>query len=289
MPEGHDLRGYAQVRFRARSDRDGDEVKFFVGGVFTGTYPSSIPEPLYVRGADSEGFVAVGTAWQEFHVDLLGADLSHVIDGFGWVAERERSPDGVTFYLDDIRFDRVPLPTPTAVPAPLPTLTAVPAPVPAAVPPHPIYVGAALSPGYDMGVNTSHGRTDWVSDMNGHICMSYPAGQDWGAVFITVGRPTNFDRPGRDLSGYQTLALELRGGVGGEQVWVGLKDSTDPDDGRETKIRVSGLTPEWQTFTFPLSSFDTASRDRLYVVTEFVFETGTPAETVCFRNVQYLP
>ncbi len=150
-------------------------------------------------------------------------------------------------------------------------------------------MGATLSPGYDMGVNTSRGRTNWVADMNGYMCMFYPAGQSWGAVFITVGRPTNFDRPGRDLSSYQTLSLELQGAVGGEQVWIGLKDNTDLDTGRETKIPVSGLAPEWQTFTFPLSSFGTASLGRLYVVTEFVFEPGTSAEIVCFRNIQYLP
>ncbi len=104
-----------------------------------------------------------------------------------------------------------------------------------------------------------------------------------------MGKPTNFNRPGRDLSGYQTLSLELQGAVGGEQVWIGLKDNTDPDNGRETKMPVSNLTAGWQTFTFPLSSFRTTSLGRLYVVTEFVFESGTPAETVCFRNIQYLP
>ena len=36
------------------------------------------------------------------------------------------------------------------------------------------------------------------------------------------------------------------------------EDNTDPDNGSERKVQVSDLTPEWQTFTFPLSSFDTA-------------------------------
>jgi len=279
MPEGYDLQGYAQLRFRAKSDRDGDEIKFFVGGVFTGTYPSSIPSPLYVYESDSEGFVTLDTEWQEFHINLLDADLSHVIDGFGWVAERRRVPDGTTFYLDDIRFDKEPLPIPTDIPTPIPS----------AAPPHPIYMGTTLSPGYDMGVDTSHGRTDWVTDMNGHMCMSYPAGQDWGAVFITVGKPTNFNKPSRDLSNYETISLELKGTIGGEQVWTGIKDNKDRDDGRETKVRVANLTTEWQTFTFPLSDFSTANLNQLYVVTEFVFEPGTSAETVCFRNIQYLP
>ena len=152
---------------------------------------------------------------------------------------------------------------------------------------HPIYVGARLAPGYDMGVDTSGGRTDWVTDMKGYMRMAYPSGQSWGAVFITVGEPTSRSRPGQDLSNYHALSLELRGEVGGERVWIGIKDDTDRDDGMETRLPVSGLTTEWQTYTFPLSKFRTADLSRLYVVIEYVFESGRPAETVYFRNIQY--
>ncbi len=140
-----------------------------------------------------------------------------------------------------------------------------------------------------MGVDTSGKLRDWVTDKNGFMCMAYPGNQDWAAVFITFGKPIDPPRPGKDLSGYQTLSLELRGEAGGEYVSVGLKDNADPDNGTEKKMQVSNLTPNWQTFTFSLSSFDTADLTKLYVVTEFVFEPGTPAETVCFRHIQYLP
>ncbi len=158
----------------------------------------------------------------------------------------------------------------------------------AAVSAQPIYTGQSLASGYNMGVDTSNGRSDWVTDMNGHICMNYPSGQDWGAVFITVGEPTAPPRPSQDFSSFATLSVELLGGTGGESVFIGLKDNSDPDNGGETKLKVPNLTTEWQTFTFPLSSFTTADLSSLYVVTEFVFEAGTPAETICFRNIQYL-
>jgi hypothetical protein len=108
-------------------------------------------------------------------------------------------------------------------------------------------------------------------------------------VFITVGPPRDPPRPGKDLSSYGTLSLELRGATGGEYVSIGVKDNTDLDNGRETKIPVRDLSTDWQTHTFDLSGFRTADLTRLYVVTEFVFEPGTPAETVCFRRIQYLP
>ncbi|MBU0510076.1 MAG: hypothetical protein KJ638_00030 [Chloroflexi bacterium] len=140
-----------------------------------------------------------------------------------------------------------------------------------------------------MGVDTSGGLTNWVTNMDGYMCMAYPDVQSWGAVFITFGKPTDPPRPGQDLSSYQTLSLELRGEVGGEDVRIGLKDNKDRDDGNETKILVSNLTTSWQTCTFPLSGFYTTDLTRLYVVTEFVFDSGIPSETVCFRHIQYLP
>jgi hypothetical protein len=151
----------------------------------------------------------------------------------------------------------------------------------------PIYVGNTLSAGYDMGVATSGGRYDWVTDGGGYIQMRYPAGQDWGAVFITVGKPAPAgQRLARDFSGYRTLAVDLKGEQGGETVQVGLKDATDPDDGRESKVTVR-LTAEWRTCRFPLQSFATADLTRLYIPVEFVFAPRT-AETVSFRNVRFL-
>ena len=199
-----------------------------------------------------------------------------------------------TVHLDNIRFALEPNQLDLAIPT-ISTPSASDSQEPPSEPPvdaeaHPIYSGGSLTTGYDMGVDTSGGLRNWVSNVNGQMCMAYPINQDWGAVFITVGPPTNPPRPGTDLSQYQTLLVELRGESGGEFVSVGVKDNTDPDDGSERKYIVSNLTSEWQSISIPLSHFTaTADLTRLYVVTEFVFEPGTPAETVCFRNIQDLP
>jgi len=115
--------------------------------------------------------------------------------------------------------------------------------------------------------------------------MAYPSGLAWGAVFITVGPPSDPPRPRQDLSAYNILSLELRGAAGGECVEVGIKDNTDPDDGSETKIR-SCVDTGWQTFSFPLAEFTTADTSQLYVVAEFVF-TGPNSQTVDFQNIRY--
>ena len=149
-----------------------------------------------------------------------------------------------------------------------------------------IFTDGQLTSGYNMGVNTANEQTDWVEINNGAMCMVYPGNQTWGAVFITVGEPSDPPHPTRDLSNYQLLSIEIRGDNGGESVEVGLKDNVDPDDGSETKFLIENLTTEWDTVEIPLSSFRTADLERLYIVTEFIFQR-TP-QTVCVRKIQFL-
>jgi exo-beta-1,3-glucanase (GH17 family) len=283
-PEGYDLTAFTQLRFRAYSPQAGSQVQFFVGGVDTSAYPSSIPHPLYAREADRSGFVTLTDQWQEFHIDLQAADLSHVIDGFGWMASEKKTPDGVTVYIDDIVYTQERLPT--AVP--LPTVTPAAATAVPNLPPFSIYSGSTLTPGYDMGVDTGPGRlSNWVSDLGGQLCMNYPGGQDWGTVFITNGPPQPpGSRPGQNLSQYARLYVELKGAAGDQAVRIGVKDNSDPDNGTETKFTV---TPplDWQGYSFPLADFQTADTNNLYVMIEFVF--GSDPANICFRNVMYLP
>lgn len=148
-----------------------------------------------------------------------------------------------------------------------------------------VLTGSKLSSGFDMGVNSSGGRTDWLKNEGEYIKMAYPAGQSWGAVFITVGKPKQPPRPSRDFSAFDTLLAEMRGESGGEQLEIGLKTNEQPDDGSETKRPVA-LTSEWRTYKFPLDEFTGTDVRRLYVVAEFVF-SGPSAQTVYLRNVRY--
>lgn len=93
--QGYDLSGYRRVAFWARADAP-VRVEFKVGGII-GAYGDSL---AYPRGI----LAALNGEWQEFEIDLEGADLSHIIGGFAWVATWEECPGGAVFYLDDIRF-----------------------------------------------------------------------------------------------------------------------------------------------------------------------------------------
>ncbi|MGD0766141.1 MAG: hypothetical protein ABR978_07525, partial [Dehalococcoidia bacterium] len=151
-----------------------------------------------------------------------------------------------------------------------------------------VFDSRGLASGYDMGVDSSNQRRDWLQQTGDGMTMAYPSGQAWGAVFITVGSPVNPPRPWKDFSSFHTLRVDLRGQSGGESVDIGIKDYADPDNGGESKVRVSNLSTEWRTYEFPLSSFPTADLQRLYLPAEFVF-SGSTAETVYFRSVQFVP
>ncbi len=148
-----------------------------------------------------------------------------------------------------------------------------------------ILIGTRLVLGYGMGVNSSGGRTDWLKKEDGFMSMSYPAGQEWGAVFVTVGRLKAPPRPSQDFSAYNFLSVEMKGQTGREEVEIGVKTNTQDDDGLETKLPVK-LSADWRTYNFALDKFTGTDAKRLYVVIEFVF-TGDEAQSVFFRNIKY--
>jgi hypothetical protein len=119
VDQGFDLSPYKVLTFRAKSScltsyrgygcsgYSSLQVKFFVGGVSENVaYPSSIQKPIYPQEADRQGFVTLTDAWQEFHVDLAGADLHHVFDGFGVAFDQIHTPAPfrASIDVDDIQF-----------------------------------------------------------------------------------------------------------------------------------------------------------------------------------------
>jgi hypothetical protein len=148
----------------------------------------------------------------------------------------------------------------------------------------PIITGATLGPGFSINLNTSNNRTDWLSNNGAMLIMKYPADQAWGAVFVSQSQPAALgSRPGRDISGCQTLIVEVSGDAG-TSVSIGIKDSTQPDDGSETKVEIP-ISNDWQQIIIPLSSFTGADLHRIYIPIEFVFG-GPNAQTLRVRTVK---
>lgn len=94
---GYDLRGKVKLTFWARGE-NGTEVidKFIVGGI-QGAYPDSATTAI--------GPIKLSNEWQSYTIDLTNKDLSYINGGFAWVTNADLNPQGITFYLDDIRFE----------------------------------------------------------------------------------------------------------------------------------------------------------------------------------------
>jgi exo-beta-1,3-glucanase (GH17 family) len=154
-----------------------------------------------------------------------------------------------------------------------------------------ILVNGRLSTFYDVGVDSSAQRREWLISTEDSLKLSYPSGQDWGAVFVTVGAPTAPPRPWKDFSTFSVISVELKGDRGGEVVEVGWKSAGAPDDGSERKVRLT-LRNEYERYDIPLTLFQSSrvlvpeDLQRTYVVAEFVFG-GRQAQTIHVRNISY--
>lgn len=273
---------FQQLVFRARAEKNNTQIKFFVGGMTKSRdalakdlpYPSSIQTPQFAQEADpQDGFVNLSTEWREYHIDLRNVNRSNIIDGFGWVAEQARTPNGAIFYLDDIQF------------------SVDPPPAPALQPLH-IYTGA-LRPGLGLGVRSSGNVTGWFQDKKGILEINFATWQDWAVAYIAVEPITAGigSRNSLNISQYRTLSLEMKGSKGREVVYISLKHKNQPDSRTEAKLRVT-LTDQWATFEFPLERFAGWKNlfENVFAPIQFTFESDIDQdETIYIRNIQYLP
>lgn len=98
--KGFDLSGFGRLTFAARADEP-CKLRFSVGGVDE-AFGDSLSYPRNL-------FAQLDRKWKEFVIDLRDADLRHIITGLTWATNWETTPHGVTFYLDDVRFEPWPV------------------------------------------------------------------------------------------------------------------------------------------------------------------------------------
>ena len=151
-----------------------------------------------------------------------------------------------------------------------------------------VFVGTRPETPFNLGIDTSAHQRHWLTASPGVLTMAYPAGQQFGAMMVTAGKPVPpGHRPSIDLSRYRSFSVDLRAGANGQRVWLGIKDRSQPDNGGELTIEET-LTTQWTTVALPLSLFANVDPRHLYIVFEVVFQ-GTAAETVQMRNLRYSP
>lgn len=96
-PGGYDLSGAKKVTFWARGEKGGEKLDEFRAG--------GIPGENFDSDVAYMGPVALTAEWKQYEVDLNGKDLSSIKGGFMWSARAGDNKAGLTFYLDDIRYE----------------------------------------------------------------------------------------------------------------------------------------------------------------------------------------
>ncbi|MDD5617739.1 MAG: hypothetical protein PHG69_01460 [Candidatus Omnitrophica bacterium] len=97
---GFDLTGMTKLSVWLKGAKGGEIIdKIVVGGV-KGIYPDTTETAF--------GPIQLTSDWQEYTINLAGKDLSYVSGGFCWVANADSNPEGMTFYIDDIKFEADP-------------------------------------------------------------------------------------------------------------------------------------------------------------------------------------
>jgi len=94
---GYNLSKAAKLTFWARGAKGGENiVEFKVGGITNEFSDSDMA---------STGPVVLNKEWTQYTIDLAGKDMSYIIGGFCWVASPDNNPNGIVFYLDEIKFE----------------------------------------------------------------------------------------------------------------------------------------------------------------------------------------
>jgi len=98
---GYDLTGATEISFFAKGEKGGEKVEFFVGGI-DGKHPDSLSNKI----STDIGIISLESGWREYKIDLTSKDLTHVIGGFGFVLQSTDNPNGATFYIDNIGYNK---------------------------------------------------------------------------------------------------------------------------------------------------------------------------------------
>jgi hypothetical protein len=138
---------------------------------------------------------------------------------------------------------------------------------------------------YSQGQITSEWGKFFVNiNSEQHITLNFIE-QDWGVFYLFVGQGAIDANNTADYSGYRFLRLEMRGSMGGEQVSIAMKDSSNPQDGSEIRVPLT-VTQEWTYYEIPLEEFYPTDITDIFMVTSFIFTHQ--AAQIDVRNIEFV-
>ena len=103
---GQDLRGAKSLKFKARGEKGGERVQFYMGGLASNDPTAPFPDTAE-KHYNYNAFVSLSNEWRDYSIDLRGLDLSRIAGAFGWVTNQPENAgrSEIVFYLDEIVYE----------------------------------------------------------------------------------------------------------------------------------------------------------------------------------------
>ena len=95
---GRNLFEAKKLTFQAKGETGDEIVEFNTGGIQGLRYEDSFEKTL--------GRIKLSKEWKQYEIDLTDQKLSSVIGAFVFVASKDANPNGLTFYIKEIYFQK---------------------------------------------------------------------------------------------------------------------------------------------------------------------------------------
>jgi len=94
---GFDLSKATKLTFWAKGEKGGERLEEAKIGGIMGDYSDSDTAGI--------GPIVLTKEWKQYTIDLSGKDISYIIGGFCWATNVDVNPDGIVFYLDEMKYE----------------------------------------------------------------------------------------------------------------------------------------------------------------------------------------
>ncbi|MDR1763814.1 MAG: T9SS type A sorting domain-containing protein [Dysgonamonadaceae bacterium] len=101
---GFDLSGATRLTFKAKGKTGKEVVRFYIGGLGGTDAPFHDSDQIFYTENGSD-MITLSTDWKEYEIDLTGADLSRIGNGFAWVTSIIYNLELLLYGINAIEFD----------------------------------------------------------------------------------------------------------------------------------------------------------------------------------------
>jgi hypothetical protein len=119
---------------------------------------------------------------------------------------------------------------------------------------HPKVLVQGKSAHHEIEIQDAVSRTNWIEYDTGQINIRYPSGVVYGVIRFIDKDIKVYNAISSDYTSYESISLELKGAVGGEEILITFLDTDDAADGSEIKSTFI-LTDQWETYEVSLDQF----------------------------------